>query len=255
MKGGDVTLMARSKIPLYKQVKQKMIKEINQYMKAGDLIPTESELEEKFNVSRITVRKAIDELVEEGYVEKIQGRGTFVLSTKIVQDANSITSWTEEMLLKGKNPETKSLKIYEVNPSKKMKRKLRLHPNEKVICIERIRLVDEKPIALMFNYLREKYVPGFLEKGFTRESLYEELEENYGIVLEEANEQIRARLATDLEASTLNISPEDAVMHITRTTYLPNGTPVEMVEMVSRSDEYEYHIKVSGRERNRIIKE
>src|SRR5690625_3546782 len=124
MKGGDVTLMSRSKIPLYKQVKQKMIKEINQYMKAGDLIPTESELEEKFNVSRITVRKAIDELVEEGYVEKIQGKGTFVLSTKIVQDANSITSWTEEMLLKGKNPETKSLKMYEVSPSKKMKRKL-----------------------------------------------------------------------------------------------------------------------------------
>ncbi|WP_284140812.1 MULTISPECIES: GntR family transcriptional regulator [unclassified Virgibacillus] len=242
-------------IPLYKQVKQKIFNEINQCMKTGDVIPTEAELEEKFAVSRITIRKAIDELVTDGYVEKIQGKGTFVISTKIVQDANSITSWTEEMHLKGKKTKTKRLNIYEVKPSKKMKNKLRLHPNEKIICVERVRLVDEEPIALMFNYLREKYISGFLKKGFTRESLYEELEENYNILLEEADEQIRARLATDLEASSLNISPDDAVMHITRTTYLPNGTPFELVELVSRSDKYEYHIKVSGRNRNRIIKE
>ncbi len=100
-----------------------------------------------------------------------------------------------------------------------MKRKLHLQPNEKIICVERIRLADGEPLALMFNYLREKYIPGFLENGFTRESLYEELEKNYDIVLEDATEQIKARLATDLEASRLGISPEDAVMHITRTTF------------------------------------
>lgn len=94
----------------------------------------------------------------------------------------------------------------------------------------------------------------FLENGFTRESLYEELEKNYDIVLEDATEQIKARLATDLEASRLGISPEDAVMHITRTTFLPNGAPFEMVEMVSRSDKYEYHINVSGRNKNKTIR-
>lgn len=130
----------------------------------------------KHDVSRITIRKAIDSLVTEGYVEKIQGKGTFVKSTKIVQDAGSITSWTEEMHLKGKKPDTVKQHIYEVNPSLKMKRKLHLQPNEKIICVERIRLADGEPLALMFNYLREKYIPGFLENGFTRESLYEELE-------------------------------------------------------------------------------
>ncbi|GGP07592.1 MULTISPECIES: GntR family transcriptional regulator [Oceanobacillus] len=240
--------------PLYKQVKQTILKEINHHMKEGDLLPTEGELEKKHDVSRITIRKAIDSLVTEGYVEKIQGKGTFVKSTKIVQDAGSITSWTEEMHLKGKKPDTVKQHIYEVSPSLKMKRKLNLQPNEKIICVERIRLADGEPLALMFNYLREKYIPGFLENGFTRESLYEELEKNYDIVLEDATEQIKARLATDLEASRLGISPEDAVMHITRTTFLPNGAPFEMVEMVSRSDKYEYHINVSGRNKNKTIR-
>lgn len=247
--------MSTSKTPLYRQVKNKIVKEINKHMKEGDLLPTEKEIEKKYEVSRITIRKAIDELVTEGYVEKIQGRGTFVKSTKIIQDASSITSWTEEMLLKGKKPDTVKVNIYEVKPSKKMKNKLNLHSNEKVICVERIRMADDEPIALMFNYLREKYIPGFKEKGFTRESLYEELEENYNIILEEANEQIKARLATDLEAHALKTSPEDAVLQITRTTYLPNGTPFEMVEMVTRSDKYEYHLKVSGRDRNKIIRQ
>ncbi len=245
--------ISQEKLPLYKQVKNNILREINQQMKEGDLLPTETELEEKYKVSRITVRKAIDDLVIEGFVTKEQGRGTFVRSTKIVQDANSITSWTEEMYLKGKKPATKKLKLYEIVPSRKMKRNLNLSANEKIICVERIRLVDNEPISIMFNYLRSKFIPHFLEKGFKRESLYEELEENYGIILEEANELIRARLATDLEASVLNIPPEEAVMHITRTTLLPDGTPFEMVEMISRSDKYEYHIKVSGRDKNRLI--
>src|SRR5699024_6895399 len=193
--------MTRHKIPLYKQVRQKILKEINYHMKEGDLLPTEVELEKNYEVSRITIRKAIDTLEAEGYVEKIQGRGTIVTSTKIVQDAGSITSWTEEMHLKGKKPETKKQNNYLVKPSRKMKNKLNLHPNEKIICVERLSLVDEEPIALMFNYLREKHIPGLLEQGFIRESLYEELEENYNIVLEEANEQIKARLATDLVSS------------------------------------------------------
>lgn len=245
--------MSKAKVPLYKQVKEKILREINEQMKEGDLLPTEPEMEEKYQVSRITVRKAIDDLVLEGFVTKEQGRGTFVRSTKIVQDASSITSWTEEMHLKGKTPDTQKLKLFAVSPSRKMKQNLKLAANEEIICVERIRLVDGEPIALMFNYLRSKFIPGFLDKGFTRESLYEELEENYDIVLEEATEQIRARLVTDLEASALNIPPDEAVMHITRTTYLPDGTPFEMVEMISRSDKYEYNIKVSGREKNKLF--
>ncbi|MFU0790216.1 MULTISPECIES: GntR family transcriptional regulator [Virgibacillus] len=238
-----------SRVPLYKQVKNQLLQEINKNMKEGDLLQPESEMEKQYGVSRITVRKAIDELVAEGVIFKAQGRGTFVRSTKIVQNAGTITSWTEEMHLKGKSPSTQNLMISEVKPSRKMIDKLHLQPNEKLIRIERLRLADGEPIALMFNYLREKYVPGLLNKGLTRESLYEELEENYNIVLIEAQEQIKARLATDLEASALKIPPGEAVLHINRTSFLKSGIPFEMVEMINRADRYEYYIKVSGREK------
>lgn len=243
-----------SAFPLYKQVKKSILKTINQNMKEGDLLPIESKMEEQYKVSRVTIRKAIDELVSEGVVHKVQGKGTFVRTTKIVQEASTITSWTEEMQLKGKKPSTKNLNINEIRPNRKMNDKLRLQSNEKIVRIERVRLANEEPISLMFNYLREKYVPGFLEVGLTRESLYEELEEKYNILIEEANEQIRARLATDLEASTLNIDPGEAVLHITRTSYLTDGTPFEMVEMISRFDKYEYHLNLTGRNKNKIFR-
>lgn len=246
--------MLNIKVPLYKQVQEKILCKIKNNNKEGDLLPTEPELVKIYGVSRTTLRKAIDELVTEGYVEKIQGRGTFVKSNKIVQSANSITSWTEEMKLNNKIPATKDLKIYKIKPSIKMKTKLNLNDNEDIICVERTRLADGEPIALLFNYLRAKFLPGFLEKGITRESLYEELEKEYNIILKEAQEQIKARLVADLEASKLNISPGDAVLQITRTTFLQNGTPFEMVEMINRSDKYEYHIKVSERGKNIIIK-
>jgi GntR family transcriptional regulator len=242
-----------SKTPLYKQVKDLLIKDIHQHMQEGDLLPNESQIEEKYQVSRITVRKAIDELVKEAIVFRQQGRGTFVRSTKIIQDASSITSWTEEMVLKGKKPVTRDMDIYEVEPSKKMVEKLELSNEEKVICIKRVRYANDEPIALMFNYLRAKYIPGFLEKGLSGESLYEELENRYSIVLEEANENIKARISTDMESSALRISPDSAVLHITRTSYLPNGTPLELVEMICRSDRYEYQIKLSGRNKSRVI--
>lgn len=248
-----VKIERNSKLPLYKQIKKLILQEIYKNMKEGDILPIESEMEKQYQVSRITVRKAIDELVLEGIIFKEQGRGTFVKSTKVVQDASTITSWTEEIRLKGKIPTTEKLNISRITASRKMLERLHLQPNEKLIRIERIRLVDGEPFSLMFNYLREKYIPEFLNRGLTRESLYEELEENYNILLEKANEQIKARIATDLEASALNISPGEAILQITRTSYLTDGTPFEMVEMISRADKYEYHIKVSGRNKNRII--
>ncbi|MGN8845322.1 GntR family transcriptional regulator [Niallia sp. HCP3S3_B10] len=247
-----VSINRESNLPLYKQVKKLIYEDIRKHMEEGDVLPVESKLEKIYHVSRITIRKAIDELASEGIVEKVQGKGTFVRSRKIIQEASSITSWTEEMKQKGKKTETTQLNIFEVFPSKKLAKKLQLTSGEKIIGIERLRVVDGEPIAIMYNYLREKFIPGFLENGLTKESLYEELEENYNILLEEANEQIRARIAVDAEASKLQIPPDSAVLHITRTSFLPDGTPFEMVELVSRSDKYEYHIKVTGRNKNKV---
>ncbi len=236
-----------SNVPLYKQLKEALLTYIEKNLQEGDALPIEPEIEKLFGVSRITVRKTIEELVSEGIVTKTQGRGTFVQSKNIVQKAGTITSWTEEMRLKGKQTETKNLMVNEIEPSKKIAAELQLSKGEKVICLKRLRCADGEPISILINYFRSKLTPGFLEKGLTKESLYEILEEDYGIQLERAHERVKARLSTDLEALELGISPDSAILHITRVSYLPDGTPFEMVEMANRSDRYEYDIDLVGR--------
>ncbi|GIN40834.1 GntR family transcriptional regulator [Heyndrickxia oleronia] len=236
-----------SKTPLYQQLKITLLKYIEENLNEGDSLPIESEIEKMYGVSRITVRKTIEDLEKDGIVMKHQGRGTFVQSKKIIQDAGTITSWTEEMKSKGKTIETINLHISEIEPSRKLIGELKLDKGEKIICLRRIRCADGEPIAIMVNYIRSKYVPGFLEKGLTKESLYEELEVDYQIQLESARERIQARIATDLEAVELHIPPYSAVLHITRTSFLPDGTPFEVVEMTNRSDRYQYDIHLNGR--------
>lgn len=243
--------MVNNKVTLYKKIRDEILNEIKNYKEEGSMLPTEQELIEKYQVSRTTVRRAIDDLVAAGFVEKIQGRGTFVKSTKIILETKNLTSWTEEMKVRNKKPGTLGLKIYKVESSRKMQEKLNLKNDEEIICVERVRLADGEPIALMFNYLRAKYVPNFLTRGFTGESMYKALEEEYNILLDEAHEQVRARLATKLDAARLNISPGDPVLHITRTTFLKDGTPFEMVEMATRSDKYEMQVRMSGKGQKR----
>jgi GntR family transcriptional regulator len=242
-----LSLDKNSKEPLYKQLKAALLDYIDENLKEGDALPIESEIEKIFGVSRITVRKTIEELVKEGVVTKTQGRGTFVQSKKIVQKAGSITSWTEEMNAKGKQTESKNLIMNEIEPSRKIIEELKLSKGEKVICLKRLRCADGEPISIIINYFRSKFVPGFSEKGLSKESLYEVLEEDYGIQLERAHERIKARIANDLEALELGVSPDSAILHITRVSYLPDGTPFELVEMANRSDRYQYDIDLFGR--------
>jgi GntR family transcriptional regulator len=242
-----LSLDKNSKEPLYKQLKAALFDYIDENLKEGDALPIESEIEKKFGVSRITVRKTIEELVKEGVVTKTQGRGTFVQSKKIVQKAGSITSWTEEMSAKGKQTETRNLIMNEIEPSRKIVEELKLSKGEKVICLKRLRCADGEPISIIINYFRSKFVPDFIKKGLQKESLYELLEEDYGIQLERAHERIKARIANDLEALELGVSPDSAILHITRVSYLPDGTPFELVEMANRSDRYQYDIDLFGR--------
>lgn len=243
----------RKKLPLYEQLKESLMKYIEENLAEGDALPTEPEIEKMYQVSRITVRKTIEELSKDGIVLKQQGKGTFVQSKKIVQKAGTITSFTEEMRAKGKKIETKNLEIYEINPSKKLIQMLSLKKDEMLICIKRIRYADGEPIAILINYLRSELVPNFMVKGLTRDSLYELLEEEYNIQMERASERIQARIATDLEAISLNIQPESAVLHITRTSYLSDGTPFEVVEMTNRSDRYQYDIELVGRNKMKSL--
>lgn len=239
-------------IPLYYQVKESLLKKIrSRQFKVGDLIPSEAELQEKYKVSRITIRRAIQELVREGHLYTKQGRGTFVSRPKVGQELNLITSWAETMAAMGMRPETRKVEYSEEPAPINIARLLNMPVGDKVYRIERIRYADGEPACIMTNYLSPAVVPGFLEKGLKSESLYETLEKYYNIVLSRAEETVEAKAAKSPEAALLNIKRGAPLLYATRVTYDITDRPVEVVITISRADRYSYRIKLTGR--NRVI--
>lgn len=99
----------------------------------------------------------------------------------------------------------------------------------------------------MVNYIREKFVPGFIDKGLTQESLYKMLEEEYNIVFEKAEETVEAREATELEAEVLNIDTWAPVLYLSRISFIKGDVPVEFTSVTTRGDKYKYKVTLYGR--------
>jgi GntR family transcriptional regulator len=237
-------------IPLYVQVREALRNDLAQ-MEPGQAIPTEPELEARFEVSRITVRKAIDDLVIEGLLVRQQGRGTFVQRPKLTHELNMITSWTEQLIALGYTPRTLPLEIEEIEPPKRVGYNLALSSEQRVFALRRLRLVSEEPVTLMVNYLPARLVPELDAKVSRRESLYETLEEEYGLIPARAVDTVETRSATDDEAKRLRIEHWAPVLCVTRVSYLSDGRPLEVGIAISRGDRYQYRVELHGRARAR----
>lgn len=237
-------------IPLYYQVKESLLEKIKRrQFNVGDLIPSESELQESYQVSRITVRRAVQELVQEGHLHTQQGKGTFVSKPKASQELNLITSWAETMTALGMQPESKVIHFSEEQATVNIAKMLNMPIGDRIYRLERIRFADNEPICLMTNYLSPAIVPGLPLKGLQGESLYEMLESNYNIVLSRAEETVEARAATANEAALLDIKRGAPLLHATRVTYDITNRPIEFVISITRADRYSYKIKLAGRNR------
>lgn len=237
-------------IPLYYQVKESLLEKIkSRQFNIGDLIPSESELQESYQVSRITIRRAVQELVLEGHLYTQQGKGTFVSKPKASQELNRITSWVETVTALGMHPESKVIHFSEEQAPLNIAKMLDVPIANKVLRIERIRFADNEPICLMTNYLVPEILPGFLSKGLQVESLYETLEKEYNVVLSRAEETVEARAAKTKEAALLDIRRGAPLLYTTRVTYDVTDRPVEVVISITRSDRYSYKIKLAGRDK------
>lgn len=235
-------------IPLYYQVKENLMEKIrNNYFDIGDLIPSESELQQTYMVSRITIRRAIQELVQDGHLYTQQGKGTYVSKPKASQELNLISSWAETMMSLGLHPESKITHFTEEPAPVNVCKLLNIPIGEKVYKIERIRYANGEPTCLMTNYLVPAIVPGLIDKGLVGESLYKTLEKSYNIILNRAEEVVEAKAAKPTEASLLQIKRGAPLLYATRVTYDITDRAVEVVISTTRADRYSYKIKLTGR--------
>lgn len=211
-----------------------------------ELLPTEPELEKIYKVSRTTIRSAMELLKEEGFVEIKQGRGTMALDRRTIQDLNKVTSVTESLRRRGYDVRTKSMYIDLIPVSEKLGKELDLPGDDSITRVQRIQLIDEKPIAIMRNYIPTTLVPGLIQFTNKFTGLYQFLEEHYNLEIDSAHDKIFAKSADFAESEMLNVQPGTALLCIRRICYR-NEEPVCVDDVCILGDQYELAISTNGR--------
>jgi GntR family transcriptional regulator len=236
------TIYRNSPVPRYHQLKEILRERIRSgEWKPGDLIPSERELSESYDISRMTARQAITDLVNEGVFFREQGRGTFVTQNKITQQLLHLTGFTEDIRARGQRPSTKVLAASLLPADEIAAGQLRIVPGEPMFVLRRLRLADDEPLAIEVSMLNFKGCEHLGENDFEHESLYQLLESAYGIPLMEADQEIEAGLANEEEAKILDVALGSAVLHTRRTTYTERNRPVEYAISVYRGNKYTFH--------------
>lgn len=238
--------MKKKSQPKYYVLKKYLVDKINQEeYKSNDMIPSERHLTQLHNVSRITVRRAIEEMVNEGYLYKVQGKGTFVKTDKYTQDLISITSCTQDVLNLGMKPSRKVITNEVIKSDKKRQKTLEILENDDVFRLERIYYADKSPINHTTAYIPYKYFPGIEEYDFEKDSLYKILEEKYNVKITKAVRTVEARLATLEIARYLSLQSGTPVLLFCCVTYGEvNGkeVPIENFKCCYRSDRFKFYI-------------
>jgi GntR family transcriptional regulator len=228
-----------SPLPYYQQLYTILREEIvNGRWKPGEMMPSETELIEIFDVSRITIRQALEKLVEDGLIYRRRGKGTFVAKPSIEQGLNRIISFTEDMRRRGLEPGTQVISASIVPASDEIAGRLNIREGEELARFERLRLADGDPMSVEVSHLVLRYCPGILAHDYAQRPLREELEKSYGIYLVQARQVIRAVAAKPAMAALLSIETRAPLFYIERISYSQRDLPIEFLQLYHRGDRY-----------------
>lgn len=231
----------KSPLPIYYQIESYLKQQIDEgFLQPGDLIPSEREFSETYDVSRMTVRQAIKNLVNDGYLHRQKGRGTFVATNKISMALSGLTSFTEEIKHRGMRPYTRLLSFQTIPAPYKVSRRLSVALDTPVYEMKRLRLADEQVLALETAYIPVTLLPELTQEDATG-SIYEYAEQA-GLHLKNATQTLEARSAGEEEAELLTIEPGAPVLLIDQRTYLDNGDMFEYSRSLFRGDAYSFTV-------------
>ena len=208
----------------------------------GQNIPSEKQLQEKYSVSRMTVRLAIGELVNKSYVECMRGIGTVVTYGKIEENLKRVISFSEEMQLHGVTMQTSYCDIKVVSASERVASILKVEVNSKVYELTRVRCANNRPIVYSTTYLKRSDLP--LDEDFYRDSLYKFLSEKYNIKIAKAGDQLEATLAEGVIAKFLEVAPGFPTFKRTRVAYDQHDNEVEYSICYYPGDKYRYSVNL-----------
>lgn len=228
--------------PLYIQLMNQLEDKIRKgIIVPGERLLTEIEMSKTYDVSIVTVRNAIGELIDKGLVERRQGKGTFVTKPKLTKDIRKLQSFTEMCLRMGVHPDGKMLENKLVVANEKIAKLLRIEKNSQVVYISRVRYADGEPVAIEKNYFSLNYA-FLLGETFDNNSLFEFIKDKKKTKVAISEKRIEICHATAKEAEILNISKDDSLLYIKSVAYTRDNEPIYAGTQIINGERFSLYV-------------
>jgi len=209
----------------------------------GAPVPSERVLAAESGVSRMTARRALDELAREGRLVREVGRGSFVARPAVNLPLH-LTGFTEDMASRGITARSRVLRMVEEPAGPRTAESLGLAPGSPVVHLDRVRLADDRPMAIERTALDATMVPGLVGLDFTDRSLYGELEHRYGVVFDAGEQTIRAAIVSAEDAAQLEVAEGSAVLEFVRVSGC-GGRSIERTVSTYPGDRFELSAQIA----------
>ena len=242
--------MSSTTLPIYYQIKQ-IIKNwiINKEFDPGDRIPSEHEIANRFGVSRLTVRQAIAQLHQEGFLISRRGEGTFVTDNENLINSFDLefTGFMDDLFYQIQKSVTKSVEIARTQAPRSIRDKLELQEeNAEIVNVKRVRFKQEKSFAFTENFIPLEIGRSITEQELYRRPMLEIFEQDLGIQFTEAFQTIEASFAQQEVAEKLGILPGAPILFAERIMYGKKRKPIEVVQSSYRGDLYKYIVRLKN---------
>ncbi|MEH7252249.1 GntR family transcriptional regulator [Neobacillus niacini] len=233
-------------IPLYYRIKEYLIHQIEfGSLLPGDQIQTEDELSELFKVSRMTARRAVNELAQEKRLIRKQGIGTFVAEPSIDRQLTKLTTLTEELQQLGYTGLRSTVLAWSTHKAQnQLAKALSIQAGERVLRIRRVRYTGDVPIAMQTIIIPDKFAPGLQPTNIGKLSMYQVIEENTKQSVKWASQKIDAVLATPYLAKWLEVPIGSPLFKVTRQAFFDNEQPMDIARTYYRADRYSFQINL-----------
>ena len=211
------------------------------FWEIGQRLPSERDLADDYEVSRMTLRQAITLLVEEGILERRVGSGTYVASHRVQEKMRGTTSFTEIVRSQGKTPSSQLIS-YQRKPANDTEiQQLQLKASDYVVRMERVRYADNVPLVFEVASIPEKLIREFKREDIT-EHFFQTLTDN-GYEIGKSQQTIYAKNASERVANYLKVPKNHAVLALTQVSYFTDGRPFEYVHSQYVGDRFEFYLE------------
>jgi len=234
--------MPAKSLPNYIKIHDALKEEVEKAIwKIGERLPSERDLADRFEVSRMTARQAITSLVEEGILERRVGSGTYVASRRVREKMRGTTSFTEIISAQGKRPSSKVLSYIKTLPNEVEAEKLGISKKESIIRMERVRFADGLPICFEVASIPYELVQSFDKKAITS-NFFKTLRAN-GFEIGHSEQVISAKKVSREIASQLDMKAGEAILALNQVSYLEDGQAFEYVLSQYAADRFEFYLE------------